>query len=325
MTIDDAVKQYMAHLEEAQSSRTHLATVRRRLGRFAAGREGIALNAVTQQMIDEHFDELRAAGLAVGTLAGYQSTQRAFWNWCVSEGLARANPSDVLRARRHAYSFEPVNSRAVPAADFVAAVRAVPDFVAARDYADRDVRDAALFWLAVDSAARRGELRNLRRKDVIRALRHGEQLPNGTTVFRARSVGKTGASTVRFFEDTSWLLSLWLDRMPDAAWVFVSLRTGKRLRADAMHLGLHRICEFAGVPPFRFHAIRKRVVTDAIEQSGDMKVGQLLAGHKDQRTTQTYYNDVQEDRVAEAAAALAAARRNKKGDGLTDAFFAKIP
>lgn len=134
----------------------------------------------------------------------------------------------------------------------------------------------------------------------------GSAVAGGRQIYRAESEGKTGAVVIRFFEESADLLRRWLKVMPrESGFVFVSLRTRKRLRADALHLGLLRICEFAGARPFRFHAIRKRVVTDIIAATGDAKIGQLLAGHASVRTTQEYYNDVAEVAVDSAAASLA--------------------
>jgi integrase len=238
--------------------------------------------------------------------------------------LTEENPTAVLRRKKHGYSYKPVRSRAVPRDDYLKVMHAMPAFTAHRAYHPRDLRDAAMVSLVADSSARRGELWELRRKDLAEALRLGADVGGGVTVYHVITRGKTGAVTIRFFAETAELLRRWLQHVPpDSPFVFISLRTGKRLRLDAMWLGFKRICEFAGVPPFRFHATRKRVVTDIIESSGDMKVGQLLANHRSPRTTQEYYNDIQQSRVDAAAGALAGQRAAPRTD-IASAFFGRV-
>jgi integrase len=203
-------------------------------------------------------------------------------------------------------------------------VASLASFAGHRGWRPRDVRDAALVSVVADSSRRRGEVWNLRRVDVARALERAEPLGGGRSVYHVESHGKTGPVSIRFYDESAMLLRRWLELLPaGAVFVFISLRTGERLRADALHLGLLRVCEFAGVKPFRFHAIRKRVVTEVIAATGDAKVGQLLAGHASERTTQMYYNDVQQAAVDVAAGALAAKYRGG-GGSLADSFFRRI-
>lgn len=324
VSIEEAVRRYAADLEERQCSVSHVATVRHRLGRFARGREGVLLRAVTGGELHGYFVAMQEAGLASGTLAGHKQTLLAFWRWCVGRRWCSSKPMEALRSRKHRYSFRPVRSRSAPAEDFAAVVAALPGFAAHRGWRARDVRDAALVSLVADSSRRRGEVWNLRRVDAARALEHPEPLGGGRSVYHVESHGKTGPVSIRFYDESAGLLRRWLELLPaGAVHVFVSVRSGERLRPDALHLGLLRICEFAGVPPFRFHAIRKRVVTEVISATGDYKVGQLLAGHTDERTTQMYYNDVQQAAVDVAAGALAAKYRGGGGD-LAEAFFRRI-
>ncbi len=323
LSLEEAVGRYVADLEGRQCSTAHVATVRHRLGRFVSGREGMQLRDSAAEL-EGYFRGLRERGLASGTLAGHKSTHLAFWRWCASRRWCSAKAGDVLRSRSNRYSFKPVRSRAANAEDFAAVVACLMSFAAHRDWKPRDVRDAALVSLVADSSRRRGELWNLRRVDVARALEHPEPLGGGRAVYHVESHGKTGPVNISFYDESAMLLRRWLELLPaGAVFVFVSLRSGERLRADALHLGLLRVCEFAGVKPFRFHAIRKRVVTEVIAATGDAKVGQLLAGHSSERTTQMYYNDVQQSAVDAAAGALAAKYR-EGGGALAEAFFRRI-
>lgn len=325
MLLSKTVELYLEDLRARQLSRAHIDSVELRLNRFAAGLQNMDLASITGADVAAHFHRLRQVdGLADGTLAGHKSTLRAFWNWCLERGLAENNPTTVLKQKAHSYSYLPVRSRSVPRSDFTAVIAALDNFAAHRDYHQRDVRDAAMLSLVADSSARRGELWELRQRDLADALNRPKIVGDGISVYHVITRGKTGVVKIRFFENTAVLLRRWLGLIPsDSPFVFVSLRTGQRLRKDAMWLGFKRICEWVGVPVFRFHATRKRVVTDIIEASGDMKVGQLLANHRSQRTTQEYYNDVQEDRV-DAAAARLVSQRDRGDDGLASDFFRRV-
>lgn len=319
LSLEEAVGRYVADVESRQCSTAHIRTVRHRLGRFLRGREGMQLRDSAAEL-NSYFRELREAGLASGTLAGHKGTHLAFWRWCAGRRWCSAKAADVLRSRSNRYSFRPVRSRAANAADFAAVVACLPSFAAHRGWRARDVRDAALVSLVVDSGKRRGEVWSLRRVDMVRALERPEPLGGGRSVYHVESHdGKTGPVSVRFYDESATLLRRWMELLPaGAVYVFVNLRTGVQLREDALHLGVLRVCEFAGVPKFRFHAIRKRVVTDVISATGDYKIGQLMAGHADERTTQRYYNDVQQSVVDAAAGALAARFR---GEDLAGQFF----
>ncbi len=319
-TLSAAIDAYLSELERRGCSGAHLRTVRSRLGQYARGRAGLSLIAA-QNDLSDFFAEMRERGLASGTLAGHKSTHLAFWRWAADRRYCSLDGSNVLRGRDNRYSFRPVHSRAADPADFAAVVSSLGAFAAHRGYQPRDLRDAALVSLIADSACRRGEAWNLRRAAVVAALDRPKTVGH-RHVHRADSQGKTDRVEIRFFDETAELLRRWLTHVPPRlGYVFLSLQTGKRIRIDALQIGLYRVCEFAGVRPFGFHAIRKRLVTDAIAASGDPKVGQLLAGHTSERTTLAYYDDIAQTEVDATVALLA--DRYRGGDGLARAFFGR--
>lgn len=326
MNLDKALETYLAHLETRMLSVAHTVTVKNRVQRLINCLGGnTAVTAVSGSHVAAYFDELEATGLAHATLAGHKSTTRAFWRWLLDNGHVAENPADAIMGKQYAYDYRPVRNRPVRRDDLQQAMNALPAFAAHRQYHPRDVRDAAMLAITADSAKRRGEIWNLRRRDVAQALAHGERLANGRIVYRASSRGKTGMVDVIFFDETAALLTRWLEIMPKmAVWLWVNVRTGRRLRQDAMVLGLRRIAEFTGVRPFGFHAVRKRRVTDAIAASGDWKVGQLYAGHSDGRTTQLHYNDAEQSRVELIASELSGSHP-VGGDSLAVMLFGRKP
>lgn len=325
ISVSEALNLYLAELQERQCSQSHLATVAFRLGRFVSDRPGAAVSTVSGADIEAHFLALSGRGLANGTLAGYKSSQRAFWRWVVAQGWVGENPARVLNQRKYNYSFRPVSHQPADRDAFQAVMDVLLPFATRKGRAVRDVRDALIVSLAADSGVRRGELWNLRRADVERALRRGRPVGEGRRVYVTAVTGKTSTVLVRFFDESAKLAWLWLDAMPaGAVWLFCSTRTGERLHKDYLGSAFKRLCAYAGVPVFLFQAVRKRTVVDAIALSGDAKVGQLLAGHTDARTTAEYYNLLQQEQVNAAAAQLATARRGRPeaaGESLARELF----
>lgn len=327
MTLVDAIASYVRSRVAAGCSERTVETALRRLTRFADWLpDDPHLSDVAPSLVESYFLHLRESGLADGTLAGHKSSQRAFWSWLLAEGHTDHDPSAILKTRRHSYSFKPVRSRAAHPDQFITMVNSLDAYVAAAAHRENRVRvtrirDAALISLAVDSSARRSELHNLRRGDVVKALAEPRYTRSGQVVYHAPSTGKTGPMTVRWYFHTGQMLQRWLDEQDAAAlWLWTGYVGTDRLRVDYLVGALKRVCNFAGVPLIGWHAIRKRNVTDIIEQTGDAKVGQLYANHADIRTTQTYYNDLATERVDSAAADLAAHRRSL-GSDLMSAFF----
>lgn len=327
MNVSDAIASYVQSRVVAGCSERTVETALHRLTRFAKWLpDDPPLSDVTPSLVESYFMHLRESGLAEGTLAGHKSSQRAFWSWLVDHQYSDHDPSTILKTRRHSYSFRPVRSRAAPADHFITMVNSLDAYVAAASHRENRVRvtrirDAALISLAVDSSARRSELHNLRRGDVAKALAEPQYTKSGQVVYHAPSTGKTGPMTVRWYFHTAQMLQRWIDEQDAAAlWLWTGYVGKERLRVDYLVGALKRVCQFAGVPLIGWHAIRKRNVTDIIEATGDAKVGQLYANHADIRTTQTYYNDLANERVDSAAADLAAHRRSIRSDLLDDFF-----
>lgn len=324
--IIDVYSHYLAHQYEAQLAPATLENTADCVGRFVAKCGGRPLAAIDGQIVHDHFIHLRDdCELANATLAKHKTAVRAFFNWCVANGHIQTNPADVLKRNEHSYTFKPVTALPAPASTVAAILAALDDFAGRGGF--NDVRDAALVSLAIDSGSRRGELRTLRRHGVAKALAAGRWLPDaGRTAFTAVAMGKTGEARIRFYDETAVLLWRLLDILPAVgAYLFISSRTGKLLHPDSMRDSFRRVCEFAGVPMVSFQAIRKRTVRDAIRITGDAKAGQLMAGHRDIRTTQLHYNLIDDEDAAAIGAAVANAKRGRPAAApLAAGFFGAV-
>ena len=323
MKLHAALKRYLNYLNKQNYSQRHIETVQYRIKRFVSDVGDLKVNSIKKRDIHTFFIDLEEAGYSRGTLAGYKSTLRAWFHWLKKKHHSKRNLSKHLRGRPYAYSYSPVKSTAVPLAHMIRVIDTLPDYIAHRGRRPRDIRDAALMSLCIDSGARRGELRNIRKSDLIKSLDQPTITDNNQYIYHISSHGKTGPVIIRYFSETAVYLSEWIHHIPPSSpWVFINLQTGRRLQPSSMHIGFEFICRFAEVPTIRFHAIRKRNITDIIRISGDQKIGQLYAGHSSSITTQQYYNQIQLQYVDEAAAQLSSQRR-PNGHQLAFNFFGR--
>lgn len=309
MQLQKALNKYLQHLEQRDCSRHHLNTVRSRLTHFIRPRAVRDVASVTRRELHTYMRQLKS-GRADATMAGYVATHRAFWKYCKKRKWTAKNPAKKLKS----YSYDPIRRRAAPERDVQAVIDALPHFVAARQNNPRDLRDALIVSLSIDSGGRLGELRSLRKSDMRAAIAAPRIAENGRATYHVAASGKVGDVTLRFFQETADLAAAWLavDTHPAGAWLFHNLRDGSPLRRHSVSRAFNRLCGFAGVTVFRSHALRKRNVTRIIRETGHTRAGQHYANHRSQETTIRHYSDVTGDDVDDAAARLASSRRDHR-------------
>lgn len=306
MKLSNALQEYLNHLAERNLSPLHCRTVQSRLRQFIQPIAHRPIASVTALELHQHFQQLED-GRSDGTMAGYAGTHRAFWAWAVAQNHRPASPAERLKR----YDYRPRKRRAAPSESVAKIANALPGYVAAKGYAARDVRDALAVSLSLDSGARIGEIRSLRRRDVEMALLSPETTANGRSRYTVVGHGKTGDQNITFFNETAELYKLWqlVNPHPKADFVFISLKTGKLITRETMGRCFLGICQYAGIPPIRSHAIRKRNASDIQQAMRDPELTRQYLGHTNISTTMKHYNDVDADRVGNAAAELASARR----------------
>lgn len=312
--LGNLIEQYLNDLQCNGASQAHITTVDWRLRRFMRYLEEHGVSEVEE--IDRstviRFLRDMEPHYADGTLAGWRSTQRAFWNWAREKGLASTNLGEKLPA----YSFEPVVRTAALAENVLTLIARLGDFASHRDYHPRDVRDAFAVSLSIDCGGRRGEMWNITRAEMQRSL-HTPMFINGVAVYSVVSRGKTGSCRLDYCQRTADLATRWLALLPDKArHVFVNLGSSKQLHENTFGKVFVRVCEWAGVPPIRSHAIRKLNITEILVAS-DVNVAMHYAGHRDQRTTLVHYRQTAYREVLAATASLAARRGTAASHGIT--------
>lgn len=309
-TLRDTVNDYIEHLHESGASPSHRRTVRWRLGQFLQMQQGKIINGdrligfVTRQDLAEHLEAMEARGYEEGTMAGLVSTHKAFWRWALEGAYTRMNIADKLSRR----SFAPQKRRPAPAADVAAVVAVLEEYSRFNNQNWVCLRDATIVSLSLDSGARRRALRNLKVDAVRAALRAPETTPAGPA-YMAYSFSKRKVAKLRFFEETARFFRRLLPLLPEGAtYAFLSIDTEDRLHPDSLGGPFERICEYAGVPTFRSHAIRKRNTIEVAREDGP-RAAQEYAGHSDISVTQTHYLMPEENAARDAAAAINARRR----------------
>ena len=311
--INEAYAGYIEYLENEGLSDRHIETVSSRLHVFIYPTSDypddlrdMPVNKVVFRDIHQFFRTMRKCGRAEATLASQRSTQISFWNWCIKQGYRENNPAAKLKR----WSSDPVVRRAAPAADVEMVLSSVEVYAAHRRYQPLDVRDALLVSFLGDNAGRLGEALDVRMAALKTALNSPKPLEDGGVCYHLPGFGKTGSTDLVFFDTTARLGHRWIQFGYKSEFVFCNLKDSTRLTNSGASKSFTRICNWAGVPIFWSHALRKRNITDIIRMSGDWKVGQVYAGHSDITTTMKHYNDFERDRVDSQAYNLSNKRRN---------------
>lgn len=246
-------------------------------------------------------------GYRPATVSGYRQALKAFFAWLVNEGVLAESPANTVRVG----AFTAGGRSKLPAEPDVERVTAL-----AHEWLQSDqphqVRDAAIWLLSLNSGARLGEIRNLRRSDAAAALAQG---PDAHGVYRVPSAGKTGPVTLRFSGDVAHALRCWLAVRPPARVDVLFITTLARrspsdpetrhrpLTRSAATEGYQRICIAAGIArPILSHALRHRLGDRATRQHG-AKVAALILNHRDADTAATaiaFYSHPNEDDMSQA-------------------------
>lgn len=264
---------------------------------------GILLTQLGSLDIDEMLASMKRAGVRPPTRAYSLRVLSIALNAAVRKRLIAYNPADgadrPLVSRRSATVLTPDQGRA-----FVAAVSGH--------------RLEALFVLGLTTACRRGELLALRWSDWDRVA--GTISVDATLLYRAgegfqRVSPKTSGSmrTVRLPIDAKSAFAAHGKRQAierlraGRTWVDNDLiftaerKPGGALSGATVVHALHRLCDVAGIPRFRFHDLRHSAATVITEAVGIAQAKAVL-GHSSLSMTEKYVH--QRATSAEAAAAI---------------------
>ncbi|MGB5397262.1 MAG: tyrosine-type recombinase/integrase [Gammaproteobacteria bacterium] len=159
-------------------------------------------------------------------------------------------------------------------------------------------RDLAIFGLMYIGGLRRSEVADLNVEDIDLELKE------------TRIIGKGNKERMLFLDDgTVTAVRQWLSIRGDfdGALFYRVLKNGKiqagRLSDQAIYNIVKKRQAEAGIAEISPHDFRKTFISTILEETGDLRMAQALAGHSDPKTTANYDRRKQED-MRKAAGSL---------------------
>lgn len=289
MNINQAINAYLFELELQEASVSHIRLTVWALSRFArhVGEDRLVSDLSQIDLVRFVRDVRQVNGdkYSLSSLNDLVAILKSFAKWLLAEGLHDENVAirlkrKVVKTKRSRLADEDHLQRVIASfADYMAAHRRL-----------NGLRDVLIVSFSNDSGARRGEIHRLTVTAVNRALQHPRRYRDGTVVYHIDSAGKSGEVILRFFERTAGLFRQWLEVRPAAKtdMLFVNSK-GQPIHVRTITASIERICRFAGVPVFRTHAVRHRIITDVIKSGGSVNEAQNIANHASPRTTAENY------------------------------------
>jgi integrase len=144
-------------------------------------------------------------------------------------------------------------------------------------------RDLAIFGMMYIGGLRRSEVADLNVEDIDFEL------------MEARIIGKGNKERLLFLDDgTVTAVKQWLALRGDfdGALFYRVLKNGKiqagRLSDQAIYNVVKKRQKEAGITEISPHDFRKTFISTILEETGDLRMAQALAGHSDPKTTANY-------------------------------------
>lgn len=240
---------------------------------------------------------------AHASLAGISRGIRSFFRFAEEEGFISRDVSRKLPR----YNFKPVNRQIAPEKDIIKILNSLPDFIEYRGRDVRDLRDALIVSFAINTGARRRNIKGLERKAVYAALEHPSLVntPHGVDcIYHLYAEGKGDKMLeLRFSEATAELFREYLHRTKRGNPVYVFLATttsANPISGATLNSAFQRICEYAGTPLWLSHAIRKANVMAILDTGADLKTASEYVQHSNPQVTLVHYVYSSQRRVDEA-------------------------
>jgi integrase len=334
MNLLDVVKQFILSLKAKGVSAAHLHRTDHALKRLTSAFPGRSIESISKEELIEWSHKLKRAdgrAYADASKAGIHRAVKSLWKYAKDKGLVRGK-SPAKKLPSHNYTSP--RDKSIPTERVGRLLASLPALVARHkgereaDYR-RDVRDALIVSLILDSSVRRGEIPEIERLEAERALKYPTEVKYKAAgvarrgmVYTIQSRGKTGEVILVITESTAVLLREWLTLIPPkTTYLFTSERTGRPIDPRSVNRAFEKACAFADIPTYHPHSIRHRNITD-LAQLMDTKTASKVAGHKDEGVTLRHYVHTDRRQVNAAALVLAELRQTEQEESLADEFFA---
>lgn len=252
----------------------------------------------TWQGVLDWFDRLEADGVRPATLHSYWLQLRTFLNFLekIEAITPQANPVRFIHKLEVAPENPDLPPVAFPPEDTDTLLRHLNQVIhSAHREAVRNeaIRNRALLRFAYVTGIREAAIAAL----PLTAL----SLPRRCITIPAEFNKSGKIQEVYFDTQVRADLQAWLDIRPrrdDVQNIFVSLRgqVGAAMTGKALYVILQRVCEAAGVPRRKFHALRHSSALDALDVGISIEKVQRQLGHASLATTMKYLRGRDEDR-----------------------------
>jgi site-specific recombinase XerD len=312
--LSECFEQFMQNLGGNQSA-TNRRNYGQRLKLFMEMHGEKRATAVSPADVNLWLEILQSRGLAEATMTGYRQAIKAFFNFCVNEGMMARSPAAHVATG----SFSSKRRKVPAEADVDRVTQVAFDWLYSKK--KLQIRDGLIFLLAKGSGPRQREIQELRKSEVEAALHAG---PDAFGVYQVASIGKTKHVYLRFDGAVANGFVRWLEVRPRKARIdrcFVThfptrtsddpVRRFRPLAKSAIDSVFVRICAAAGLKrPIRSQALRHRL-GDLTTRKYGAKVAALLLNHKDWQsaaTALTFYHHPEESDISQAIAEVGEGR-----------------
>lgn len=236
------------------------------------------LNGVTLQHIEQYIEELSAMDLAVSSIARNISSIRGFHEFAVVEGMAEANPAELIEL--------PQKTKELPDVldpDEVAALIDSPN----RE-TDAGIRNAAIMETLYATGMRVSELTGLELNNLIFEIGFIRVLGKGNKE-RLVPVGEAAQLAIEHYIETV-RPKFQNDKNPQKSQnkVFLSQRGNPLSRMSIWNI-VNDAAERAGIEKNVYpHIFRHSFATHLLEGGADLRAVQEMLGHSSIITTEIY-------------------------------------
>ncbi len=236
------------------------------------------LNGVTLQHIEQYIEELSAMDLAVSSIARNISSIRGFHEFAVVEGMAEANPAELIEL--------PQKTKELPDVldpDEIAALIDSPN-----RGTDAGIRNAAIMETLYATGMRVSELTGLELNNLIFEIGFIRVLGKGNKE-RLVPVGEAAQLAIEHYIETV-RPKFQSDKNPQKAQnkVFLSQRGNPLSRMSIWNI-VNDAAERAGIEKNVYpHIFRHSFATHLLEGGADLRAVQEMLGHSSIITTEIY-------------------------------------
>lgn len=276
--IDD----FIAELEQQGLSKHTSTAYRRDLSLYLQWLPSKEILQVSSETIDPWLDKSHDT-LSISTINRRIATLRKFYQWATEAGHITHNPASHLRTiKNQKVQQDPINS------EQVSALLNAPD-----DSTPLGLRDKSMLELLYATGMRVSELVDLQLS----------QLQSEQQLLRVMHPNQQAERLIPLSPETFACLELYLlrarplilnNRQSDA--LFVSTH-GSKMTRQAFWLIVKKYAQKAHIPnTLSPHSLRHAFATHLLNNGADLKIVQLLLGHKNPSTTQIY-NHITRERL----------------------------